>query len=484
MQTEAAFSWLTGVPWLLLFAVALPLILLAARRKTYPSRLLVWLTVLPLLLGVFVIFWQFMLVPILLIDGLIACAALLDYLTLPVSAEKTPRRTAEGMQLDRRLVAERTMPRTTSINVPTRVELTLLNRTGRTFRGHVVDDLPSSFESTPESHDLYLPPLAKITFARQITGRQRGAFEFERVYVETFSALRLWKRHLHLEAKNQVNVYPDMAQLSEYALLARTDRLSLIGVRKTRHVGQDSDFERLRDYTPDDNYRHIDWRTTARRNKLTVRQFQSDQSQRIIFMLDCGRMMTNERNGMTLLDHSLNAALMLSYVALAQGDSVGMLCFSDTIHAFIPPRGGRMQLNRLLQAGFNQFPSLVESRFDEAFLHVSNHCKRRSLVVLMTNLIDEVNANQVVTYLGNLVGRHLPLGVLLRDRQMFDAADHPEGSPENMYRAAVAAEILCWRDQVIRDLKHRGSLVLDTFPDEMTAPLVNEYLRVKAKHLL
>jgi uncharacterized protein (DUF58 family) len=204
----------------------------------------------------------------------------------------------------------------------------------------------------------------------------------------------------------------------------------------------------------------------------------------VIFLLDCGRMMTNERAGYSLLDHALNAVLMLAYVALEQGDAVGMLCFSDKIHAFIPPRGGKHQMNRLIQAGFDQFPRLVESRYDEAFLYLSNHCKRRSLVVLTTNLIDEVNANQVVDYLGNVSGRHLPVGVLLRDRQLFDAADHPREERGSLLRAGAAAEILCWRQQVIRDLQHRGVLVVDAFPDEVTAPLVNQYLEVKAKHLL
>jgi len=429
--------------------------------------------VIPIALGFLVIRWSGLLAPLLLVDGLLVVIAVADFISLP-----RHRQVQEGLK------AERSIPRTTSINVANRSELTLLNRTGRTFRGRVVDDSPESFVATPAEHMLYLPPLAKVSFARSVTGMMRGAFYLKNVYVESLSALRLWRRHFVLPLENQVNVYPDMQQLSEYALLARTDRLSLIGVRRTRQIGQDSDFERLRDYTPDDNYRHIDWRTTARRNKLTVRQFQSDQSQRVIFLLDCGRMMTNQRDGLSLLDHSLNAALMMGYVALSKGDSVGMLCFSDAVHAYIPPRGGRNQLNRLLQAGFNQYPRLVESRYDQAFLHLSNHCKRRTLVVFMTNLIDEVNAGQVVDYLGNIVGRHLPLGVLLRDRQMFSAADHPSDSSDQLYRAAVAAEILCWRDQVIRDLRHRGSLVLDVFPDEMTAPLVNEYLRVKAKHLL
>ncbi len=132
--------------------------------------------------------------------------------------------------------------------------------------------------------------------------------------------------------------------------------MSLIGVRRTRRLGKDNNFERLRDYTPDDNYKHIDWRSTARRQKLTVKQFQSDQSQRVFFLLDCGRMMTNQYNGLSLLDYALNSILMLSYVALKQGDSVGMLCFSDTIHDFVPLRGGGSQMNRILHAGFDRFP--------------------------------------------------------------------------------------------------------------------------------
>jgi uncharacterized protein (DUF58 family) len=281
-----------------------------------------------------------------------------------------------------------------------------------------------------------------------------------------------------------INVYPDMKQLGEYAVLARTNRLSQIGVRRTRKIGQDHDFERLRDYTPDDNYKHIDWRATARRNKLTVKDFQASQSQRLIFLLDCGRMMTNEASGLSLLDHALNAMLMLSYVALRQGDSVGLLCFADDVKSFVPPRGGQSQMNHLLHASFDRFPRLVESRYDQAFLYLAAHCQKRALVILISNLIDEVNAHQVEQYLGSLAGRHLPLGVLLRDHQLFDAVDEPAPRAGNLYRAAAAAEILAWRHQVLRDLESRGVLSLDVFPEDMTAPLVNQYLKIKARHLL
>ena len=141
-----------------------------------------------------------------------------------------------------------------------------------------------------------------------------------------------------------------------------------MGVRRVRKVGTDNEFERLRDYTLDDNYKHVEWRTTARRNKLTVKDFQTSQSQRIIFLLDCGRMMTNEAKGLSLLDHSLNAMLMLSYVALKQGDSVGMICFSDSVHAYVPPNGGMNQRKNLLHSSVDRCPQMVDARYDQVVL--------------------------------------------------------------------------------------------------------------------
>lgn len=133
--------------------------------------------------------------------------------------------------------------------------------------------------------------------------------------------------------------------------------------------------------------------------------------------------------------------LMLSFVALRRSDAVGMLAFSDGIHHYVPPRSGMQQMNRLLHATFDRFPRLVESHYDEAFLYLASHARKRSLVILVTNLIDEVNSHQVEQYLTNLVGRHLPLCVLLRDHQLFDAAEAPTAGDPALFRAAAAAEI-------------------------------------------
>lgn len=376
--------------------------------------------------------------------------------------------------------ATREMQRVASLQTSHPVKLTISNRSQRSVEVEVRDDFPDESKVDHEEFLISLPARSRRSVTYQLLAQRRGAFTLERVYLRFNSALRFWQKTVQTPAESVLHVYPDMRQMREYAMLARTDRLNLVGLRRTRRIGQDNEFERLRDYTLDDNYKHIDWRTTARRGKLTVKDFQANQSQRVIFLVDCGRMMTNTAGGISLLDHALNAALMLSYVALNKGDSAGLICFSDEVQAFVPPRGGMTQMNRLLHASFDRFPRLVESRYDEAFVYLNARCRKRSLVVLITNVIDEVNAQQIESYLTSLTGRHLPMAVLLRDHTLFDAAENPAGQ----FQDVAARDILNWRSGVLRDMESRGVLSLDVFPEQMTAPLVNRYLEVKARHLL
>lgn len=459
---------------LLLAPLLAGLVLLAWLLQIYPHRPLVVLALVPGLLSIGLIFAPGMFWWLVGVDVAVAAVVVADLASLP------QRRT---------FLPQRECGRIASLRKLHRVELTVANQGRRDRAVWIRDGAPEELVAEPDEFVAVLKSRSRSTLHYEIRANRRGKFVLEDVYLRVRSRWGLWKRHLTYPVKSEINVYPDMQQLSEYAILARTNRLSLMGVRRTRKIGQDNEFERLRDYTLDDNYRHIEWRATARRQKLTVKDFQANQSQRILFLVDCGRMMTNEAGGLSLLDHALNAMLMLSFVALRQGDEVGLLCFSDGVHSFVPPKSGASQMNRLLHASFDRFPERVESRYDEAFLHLAAHCRKRALVVLITNVIDEVNAHQVQQYLANLVGRHLPLGVLLRDRQLFDpveayataGASVGEGQ---LFEAAAAAEILSWRHQVLSDLMTQGVLALDVFPEQMTAPLVNRYLDIKARHLL
>lgn len=480
------FDFLIQRPLLLLLLLALPLVILAVRWGLYPSRRLLWLSAVPAIGSIFLVYdptngatlfgWEFkylMLGIILIIDALIILAGLIDMM-LVVAA--------------RNFSCTRKLLRTVSQGKKQTVEIELTNLSKRACSIEIKDDLPQSFVAEPEEFMTRVEGKTRTQFTYDFVCNQRGQSDLECVHLLVHSPLRLWRAFYQVPFNSTVNVYPDMKQISEYDLLARTNRLSLLGMRRTRKIGQDNEFERLRDYTQDDNYKHIDWHATARRRKLTVRDFQANQSQRIIFMVDCGRMMTGTAGDISLLDHSLNAMLMLAYVALRQGDSVGMISFSDRVHNYTPAKNGVKHINRLLHATYNQHANYVESRYDDAFLYLKTNCLKRSLVILVTNVIDEINAHQIKQYLSSLTGRHLPLGVLLRDHEVFDAVDEFEAtsspSRKTIFEAAAATDVLTWRHQVIRDLRHQGVLALDLFPEQLTSELVNQYLEIKARHLL
>jgi uncharacterized protein (DUF58 family) len=454
---------------LLIILLVSPLLVLALWKRIYPHTPLLVALMVPAVLSLALLADARLLPVIVLIDLAIPLVALVDLFTLPRKKS---------------FKVEREHTKIASLQKNHRITLHVSNLSSRPRTAWIRDDIPQEFEPTPKEFVLRLGPRSRTTVHYELLPSKRGKFQLSQLNLRVRSLLGLWQRYLVYPQASDIHVYPDMKQLAEYAILARTNRLSLMGVRRTRRVGLENDFERLRDYTLDDNYKYIDWKASARRLKLTVKDFQTSQSQRIIFLLDCGRLMTNESGGLSLLDHSLNAALLLAYVALRQGDAVGMIAFADRVMSYVPPRGGMKQMNQLLHASFDRFPELVESRYDDAFLYLNTHCKKRSLVVLVSNVIDEVNAHQIESYLRNLVGRHLPLGVLLRDHRLFDHADREPIGDEQLFQAAAAAEILTWRHQVLRDLERHGILALDVFPEDMTAPLVNSYLEIKARHLL
>jgi len=258
----------------LLLIALIPLAVLAHWLKIYPHRPLVWVLLVPAALSIALAVWEDALPLVLAIDAAVAAAAIGDLVTLPRHGT---------------FLAERNCGHIASLGKPHRVTLTVSNRSRMSRVVWIRDGADEDLRPDPEDFTLVLPGMSRSTVHYDLRPRRRGRFELSELFLRARSRLGFWQRHLSYACESVIAVYPDMKQLGEYAVLARTDRLSLLGVRRTRKIGQDNEFERLRDYTLDDNYKHIDWRSTARRNKLTVRDFQANQSQRIIFLIDCGR---------------------------------------------------------------------------------------------------------------------------------------------------------------------------------------------------
>jgi uncharacterized protein (DUF58 family) len=380
---------------------------------------------------------------------------------------------------------QRRMSQVCSLDEPEEVELALENSGRIPLTLRLRDDVPDEFSAEPASFEITIPGRRQALLSYRIVPRRRGTYVFQQVDALVASRLGFWRRQCAWPLRTEVRVYPDIHQLTRFTMLARRDRLSTIGVRRSRRLGTDNEFERLRDYIEGDDPRHLDWRATARRRELTCRAFQHNQSQRIIFLIDCGRLMAGDTGlGLSPLDHAFNAMLLLAHVAFIRGDQVGLLAFSDRVRAYVAPAGGPRRINRLVHSVHNVFPEMVESRYDRAFIELEKRCRKRSLVVLLTNLFDELSAQLAGEYLRNLRGRHLPLAVFLRDHDLFAMADQAPADGPRLFHGAAAAALLNWRERVMVGLRQSGVLTLDAFPEDLTAVLVNRYLEIKARHLL
>jgi uncharacterized protein (DUF58 family) len=439
-------------------------------KMVWPGRALGVALLVPALLSLVLFIREEVLPLVLAIDGIVAFVALIDLASLVGAG---------------RLRVERQVGRVCSLNEHQDVVLSIEN-TGRHARSlRLRDDVPDEFSADPSAFDVTVPGRRQASLTYRFVPKRRGTYVFQQVDALVDSRLGFWRGQYSWPLRTEVRVYPNIHQVARFTMLARRDRLSTMGLRRSRRLGTDNEFERLRDYIEGDDPRHLDWRATARRRKLTCRAFQANQSQRIMFLIDCGRLMAGDTgDGLSPLDHAFNAMLLLAHVALIRGDQVGMLAFSDRVCAYVAPGGGPRRINRLVHGVHNIFPEMVEPRYDRAFIELEQRCRKRSLVVLMTNLFDELSADLAGEYLRNLSGRHLPLGVFLRDHDLFAMADGAADGGAGLYQGAAAASILNWRERVLAGLRMSGVLTLDVFPEELTAVLVNRYIEIKARHLL
>lgn len=444
----------------------------------YPTRFVLVLLTLPGLLSLALLVDEQWFGLILLVD---ACCLGLITGDLVVAALRRPQ-----------LSAQCRMPQVWSHNRTDTLHFDLDHGNRLAKRVVVAADLPRSFRVADEGTDrnLDLPGRKRAAFDIRVVAGERGTFRLGRLHVAVRSRLGFWRRHLILGMDHDVHVYPNLKQLHEYAEWARTDRLNLIGIRRQRRLGGDTEFERLRDYQSGDPLQRIDWKATARRDEITVRDYQISQSQTIILMIDLGRMMlsrSSDEQGQdagNLLDLAIDASLMLAYVALAQGDRVGLIAYADTVVRSLPAKAGAAQLNRLIHAVHDLHPRPVESRHDQAFLALRRLERKRSLAVLCTHVLDDVNADSLVHHLARLHGRHLPLAILLRDDALHAPLRRPPAQVADLYQHGAAAHLINWRRAALDRLEAAGALTIDIAAEQLTAELISRYLSVKARHLL
>ncbi|MBL4689715.1 MAG: DUF58 domain-containing protein [Nannocystaceae bacterium] len=433
-----------------------------------PSRTLVVLTAFPVAFALGVAFEPSLLWPLLALDGVIIIGAVIDLLWA-----RGTKVTVEG----------RVAPEVMSIGRANVVRVQLRSHSSRPLTVTLFEDLFEHGRSPDLPLKIKLAPGSRAEASYRVVPTRRGAYTLGDHWIRHRSPLGLWIRQHRIAAEVAVRVYPDVQAVRAYELMAPHNR-AVAGSRLTRYKGGESEFEALRNYNRGDQYRAIDWKATARRCKLICRDYQLERNQSVMFALDSGRLMTAVVDELPLFDHALNSALMMAHIVGRTGDDAGVMTFADETRSYVPPLAGRQMARRFVQATFDVHPELRETDFRAAFLRVAGRLRKRSLIVIMTQVIDEGGAKDLLETTRTLGRRHLPLCVLLRDSQLEQLTQPSGGGVGALYDAAAAAELLARRDQLVRDLRNAGALVLDVLPADLTPALVNQYLEVKVRHLL
>ncbi|HEU4391365.1 MAG TPA: DUF58 domain-containing protein [Blastocatellia bacterium] len=380
---------------------------------------------------------------------------------------------------------EREMEDRFSMGAANSVTIKITNRSSRPIKFQVKDEYPPQMELlSPREAHLTIQPNRARSFGYELFPTARGDYAFGNTAVRFQSRLGLVWRQLSFETARTVRVYPNIRQAKENELYAHRNRDLKEGHRRMRLKGQGREFESLRDFVIGDEIRHISWPASARRGKLITRQYTVERNQNIVVMLDAGRLMTARIGQLSKLDHAINATLSIAYVAAAGGDNVGLLVFSRKVISYSPPKRGRDQINRVMEALYNVEPQMIEPSYGRAFSFLGANCHRRSLIVILTDLVDRDASAELLTHTSRLVPRHLPLIVTIADTDLRALARSFPATSADVYRQSVAEEILRQREEALSRIHQLGGLALDVSAGRLSFELVNKYLDVKERGLL
>jgi len=372
-----------------------------------------------------------------------------------------------------------------AVGTETEVHLHIQNGSKRPVSLIVKDEYPPQMDlNGAREARLRVEAQTSATLIYSLTPPRRGRFEFGQTAMRFKSRLNLVWCETKVGVPEAVKVYPNIRRAREAELKALGARSLVSAHRKTSWRGEGREFESMRDYVRGDELRHFSWTATARRGKVTTRQYQIERDQTILIALDAGRLMTARIERETKLDSAVHATLALMSAAGRAGDNAGLVVFGRRIKNYLPPSRGRDHLDAVLEALHAVEPEMIEPSYARAFEFISANSKRRSLVVLLTDLVDEEGSKELLTSLHLLRPRHLPLVVTIADRDLKAVVRETPSSVRDLFTQSVAEEIIYQREAALRLVESQGGLALDVTAASLAPSLLETYLRVKERGLL
>ena len=407
-----------------------------------------------------------LLVPLVVVNGLLLAVALSDALVAVDPGQ---------------LHVERELPPVLVLRTTGEVRWTLRNPSDRRLTVSLADELAPSLAASTRRLRGTLPPGARLVGSATLTPSRRGRFEVIDIVVRVDGPLGLGSRQRTLRVPAVLRVHPVFASRAEAELRINRARILEVGLRSAKGRGGGTEFDQLREYGVDDEVRRIDWAATARAGKAMVRTYRAERNQTVLLLLDNGRVMAGRVADVPRVEHAMDALMCLTTVATRLGDRCGLVVFDREVRSVLPAHAGREQLGRVAEAMYALEPVLAESDYRGAFAQALARFKRRSLIVLFTDLVEQAVGESLLPALPLLVRHHLVIIAAVRDPDVTGWAVHAPEDSDDAYRAAAATAALAERDRTVARLRGMGAVVVDAPAGELAPRLADTYLDLKAR---
>jgi uncharacterized protein (DUF58 family) len=402
-------------------------------------------------------------------DGLVVLAWLADLAQMPKTSQLTVRRSWRTPA---------------ALSMPSQIELTLSNASGKSVRAILVDTVPSQLRDEPPTVSVKVAAHSEATASYQILPMQRGDAKLGDCYVRYQSVLRIAERWARASLPQTVRIYPDLEETRRHSIYLARSRQMVLEKRLARARGIGQDFESLREYQHGDEYRNICWTASARRGKLVTRVYQVERSQTVWIVIDGGRLMRARVGKFSKLDRAVNSALGLAQVALYSGDRVGLVTYGRGIQQYLPAAKGSAHIRQIIE----QLALAHEEGSEADHLHMAGRLladqKRRSLIVWLTDLAETAMTPEVIEAALLMMPRHLVLFVIIGQPDLGELASRVPQSETEMYQVAAAQEMVHRRELLLARLRERGALALEVSSGPISPVLVNSYLQIKERNQL
>lgn len=400
-----------------------------------------------------------------LVNGALVVAAVIDGLLAPPPAS---------------VRIERELPEVVTLGSRAPLTWTVTNLGARPVRLAFADQLAPSLQAGTHRARLRVGPDQTAHVRTELAPTRRGRFEVHGMTLRVEGPLGLASRQRTRPLPAVLRVYPSFRSRAEAELRIDKARIVEVGLRSARGHGGGTEFEQLRDYTVDDEFRRIDWAATARSGKAIVRTYRAERNQTVISLLDNGRVMAGRVDGVPRVEHAMDAVMMLTAVASRLGDRAGLVAFDRSVRAVVPPGHTRDQLTRVTEAMYELEPQLAESDYRGAFTQTLARFRRRAMLVVFTDLVEQAVGETLLPALGLIARSHLVVVAAVCDPEVVSWARSSPRDASEAYRKGAAIVALEGRQRTTARLRGAGATVVDAPPGELAPRLADAYLKVKA----